>query len=101
MVNDDSLLCTICKRIVKGFAEGIEAITDDAHDSSLNDNGSSNHSTGVAHSNGSSSGGNTNSDSDNSSLSSFDERVGIYGFEREVCVNSFSYLGLLWTKIYN
>lgn len=52
-------------------------------------------------SNGSSSDNNVHSDSDDSSLSSFDERVGIYGFEREVWVQLYCYLGLFWTEIYH
>lgn len=35
MVNDDLLLCTHCKRIVRGFAESIGDFSDDSHESAL------------------------------------------------------------------
>ena len=101
MVNDDLLLCSHCKRIVRGFAESIGDFSDDSHESALSGDSNSKPRKGGEESNGSSSDNNVHSDSDDSSLSSFDERVGIYGFEREVWVQLYCYLGLFWTEIYH
>ena len=89
MVNDDLLLCTLCKRIVKGFAESIGDYSDDSHDSALSGDMNSNSSKVDEEKVDSTSDNNDHSVSDDSSLSSFDERVGIYGFEREVCVRVY------------